>query len=634
MSIQEEQNLFMASISHELRTPLTSILGYGELLENTDLDNRQQEYLGRMLHSSKYLLSLVGDFLDIVKIKNNDISLEQKEVRLHTVLTECADVIKASLHKNVTLEVDIPFLNHTILADDRRIKQVMLNLLSNAAKFTQSGTIKFYVKDIIQEDKRTRVTVNIEDTGLGMSREVQEALFDPFVTGDSTQGFGLGLFISKEIIRLMDGEISVSSKEGEGSLFSVSFMVTKAQDKKFSKALSDKNILMLSDEDDYAQEFSAHLAGFDAAFQYHSSSQNITNTLRNILSHADEYDIAIFDMRNMSCTVSDVIATLRMLHPSIKCIALLDKETSVTTSNFDKIIHLPVEAKDLIFELEELSATEKNKDNSIIDFSHLKVLVVEDVEMSRDYIKEMLMISFSIDCDTAVNGKEAVAKAEATSYDIIFMDVRMPVMNGYEATREIRKFNKQVPIVCMSADVYEQDIETAKDSGMNSFIKKPLDRDEIKQSLLDLMGAGSRDAGLKVQSTLKNSENKWEETAEEQNSLELKRKAYDHLSKHFSDEVVAKLLKTATGSMEKYLDSIKQNVIDEDMKELTDDFHAIKGLLANLGLKEEAETAGELQDMFKLGNFQKVRYKKQAFLKSISSFLNELQKDRVAPQAK
>jgi signal transduction histidine kinase len=197
--IQEEQNLFMASISHELRTPLTSILGYGELLENTNLDYKQEEYLSRMLHSSKYLLSLVGDFLDIVKIKKNDIKLDQKEIRLHTILTECVDVIKANLHKNVSFEVDIPFLDYTILADDRRIKQVMLNFLSNAAKFTQSGVIKFYVKDIVEIDENVKITVNIEDTGAGMSKEVQQALFDPFVTGDSTQGFGLGLFIVRGV---------------------------------------------------------------------------------------------------------------------------------------------------------------------------------------------------------------------------------------------------------------------------------------------------------------------------------------------------------------------------------------------------------------------------------------------------
>ncbi len=627
MSIEKEQNLFMASISHELRTPLTSILGYGELLENTNLDSKQQEYLNRMLHSSKYLLSLVGDFLDIVKLKNNDISLDQKEVRLHTILTECADVIKTNIHKNVKFDVDIPFLNHTILIDDRRIKQVILNLLSNAAKFTQSGTIKFYVKDILYEQKQTRLTINIEDTGIGMSEEVQNALFNPFITGDSTQGFGLGLFISKEIIKLMDGEISVTSEEGKGSIFSLSFIVKKAQDKKYSKALSGKNILMLSDESEYTQKLSNLCINFDTTLQYYSSSQNITSTLRNILSQANEYDIAVFDMNHISYAAPDVISTLKMLHPSITCVALLDKGTSIQASNFDKLIHMPIDAKDLIFELEELSAILQKKDNSFIDFSHLKVLVVEDVEMSRDYIKEMFSVSFSINCDTAIHGKEAVEKTKNSSYDIIFMDIRMPVMNGHEATKEIRKFNKQVPIVCMSADIYEKDIEAAKNSGMDSFIEKPLDKDEIKQSLLNLTGTEVKDTEVRIQAKVKSKGSEWRETSTQYNTLELKRKAYDHLSKNFNDEIALKLLKTATESIEQYLNNIKENAIEKDMEKLVEDFHAIKGLLANLGLREEAKTAGELQDIFKVGNFQKARPIKQNFLKNMESFLNELQKD-------
>ena len=620
MSIEKEQNLFMASISHELRTPLTSILGYGELLESTDLNIKQQEYLGNMLHSSKYLLSLVGDFLDIVKLKDNDISLDLKEIRLHTILTECANVIKTNIHHHVSLEVDIPFLEHTVLADDRRIKQVMLNLLSNAAKFTKSGTIKFYVKDIVYEEEQTKITVNIEDSGMGMSEEVQKALFDPFVTGDSTQGFGLGLFISQEIIKLMDGEIKVSSKEGQGSIFSVSFTLKKAQDKQFSKALLGKNILILSDENEYTQKLSTLIERFNAKLQYHSSSQNITSTLRNILSQATEYDIAIFDMTNMSCSVTDIIATLRMLHPTIKCIALLNDENSIKHSIFDKVITFPISASNLIFELEELSAIEQNKENKYIDFSHLKVLVVEDVEMSRYYIKEMLSVSFSISCDTASNGKEAVEKAELTSYDIILMDIRMPVMNGYEATKAIRKFNKNIPIVCMSADVYEKDIEAAKDSGMDSFIQKPLDKDELKQSLLNLITTGTI-----VQSDIQVKSNKKVEISKGYNSLKSKEKAYNHLCINFTHEIASSLLVTAKNSIEEYINNVKKNYTDKNAKDLVENFHAFKGLLGNLGLEEDAHMAGELQDIFKLGYSDDAYVLKEDFLKSMTNFLNALE---------
>jgi CheY-like chemotaxis protein/anti-sigma regulatory factor (Ser/Thr protein kinase) len=625
--IQEEQNLFMASISHELRTPLTSILGYGELLENTNLDNKQEEYLSRMLHSSKYLLSLVGDFLDIVKLEKNDIKLDQKEVRLHTVLTECAEVINANLHKDVSFEVDIPFLNYTILADDRRIKQVMLNFLSNAAKFTQKGTIKFYVKEIVDIDQDVKITVNIEDTGAGMSEEVQQALFDPFVTGDSTQGFGLGLFISKEIIKLMDGEITVKSLEGEGSTFSVSFMVKKAQEKEFTKALFGKKVLMLSDESEFTQKVSMLLGDFNATLQHYSSSLNISNTLRDIFSNAREYDIVVFDMNTLSYPVPDVISTLRMIHPSIKCVALLDRYAFTCTSSFDRIINTPANAKDIIFELEELSASGSAKSSSVIDFSHLKVLVVEDVEMSSDYIKEMLFVSFSITCDTAINGLEAVEKAKVTDYDIIFMDIRMPVMDGHEATKEIRKFNTQVPIICMSADVYEKDIEAAKHSGMDSFIEKPLDKDEVKQSFLNLMDGGIKDIELKAQTIKHSKEGDGSSQSEKCDPLKLKQKAYSHLEKNFDNDVVEKLIKTAIQSIDKYINSIKSNMIEEDMSALAEDFHAIKGVLVNLGLKEQAASAGSIQNICQEGDFQKASSVKREFIMNMDCFLNELKKN-------
>ncbi len=625
--IQEEQNLFMASISHELRTPLTSILGYGELLENTKLDSKQEEYLSRMLHSSKYLLSLVGDFLDIVKLEKNDIKLDQKEVRLHTVLTECVEVIKANLHKDVAFEVDIPFLNYTIMADDRRIKQVMLNFLSNAVKFTQNGTIKFYVKEIVDIDNRVKITVNIEDTGTGMSEEVEQALFDPFVTGDSTQGFGLGLFISKEIIKLMDGEIFVKSLEGKGSTFSVSFMVEKAHEKAFSKVLFDKKILMLSDENEFTKKISYLLKNFNASLQSYSSTINISNTLRDIFSHAREYDIVVFDMNTLACPASDIISTLRMIHPSIKCVALLDKYSFSCTSSFDRLISTPSNAKDVIFELEELAAVGSAKSSSVIDFSHLKVLVVEDVEMSSDYIKEMLSVSFAISCDTAINGLEAVEKAKSTDYDIIFMDIRMPVMNGHEATEKIRKFNKKVSIVCMSADVYEKDIQAAKNSGMDSFIEKPLDKDEVKQSFLNLMDGEVKDIELKAQTIKHKKQREGTVPSEKCDPLKLKKKVYTHLEKNFDNDVISKLIETAIQSIEKYINNIKSNMIEEDMHALAEDFHAIKGVLANLGLKEQSSSAGGLQKICQEGEFQQNSSVKREFIMNMNCFLGELKKD-------
>jgi len=622
-TIEREQNLFMASISHELRTPLTSILGYGELLHQTTLDPKQNEYLERMLHSSKYLLSLVGDFLDIVKLKNNDISLDEKEVRLHTVLTECADVIKANLNKNVYFDVDIPFLDYTVKIDERRLKQVMLNLLSNAAKFTHTGSIKFYVKELTYNENDISVIVNIEDTGIGMSKEVQEALFNPFITGDSTQGFGLGLFISKEIIRLMQGEIQVDSHEGKGSLFSVSFKAKKSKEKRDSEALRHKNILMLSDNNEYTQHFTSQLKAFHATLQYHSASQDIAHTLRNILSSSMEYDIALFDLTTMDTSIPDIIPTLRMLHPRIQCIALKEKNQPLTHSHFDKVISLPIAAQNLIFELEALLAKDKKVSTSI-DFSHLKVLIVEDVEMNREYIQEMFLTSFSIECDTAIHGKEAVEKVKNSDYDIVFMDIRMPVMNGYEATQAIRQFNTQLPIICMSADVFEKDIQAAKTAGMNDFIEKPLNKEEIKQSFLNLMGIGTNTLTGNFDPHPKTQYKESDIDKEGESCVSLRATVIQHLSENFDNDIIEKLLLTAIESLESNLHSVTQHCKEKEYALLADDFHAIKGLLANLGLKEESQQAGELQTLLREEKNTEIHPLKERLMEKLTHFLEEL----------
>jgi len=624
MTSPEKQNLFMASISHELRTPLTSILGYGELLEETSLDSKQQEYLDRMLHSSKYLLSLVGDFLDIVKLEKNDIKLEQKEVRLHTILSECADVIKTNLQPNVFLDTKIPFLNYTILADERRIKQVILNILSNAAKFTTQGSIKFHVTDVKEMGEKVKIEIRIEDTGTGMSPEVQKALFDPFITSDSTQGFGLGLYISKEIIKLMDGEIVSTSKEGEGSTFTISFVVQKAQEKASKQILSGKKIIFVS-QTNYVnkEELEILLSKFNASLTCYGSDNN---TLKKLIDHAGEYDIVIFNMHTLPSSVSDIISTLKVVNPHIKCIGLVGKNTNLPKSNFDKLIYHSLEPKTILFELEEFTANEHIINTGFMDFSYLRVLVVEDVEMSYEYIQQMLSVSFSISCDLATNGKEAVEKVKNNTYDVVFMDIRMPLMNGYDATKAIREFNPDIPIICMSADVYAKDVEAAKEAGMNRFISKPIDKNEIKQVFLDLSGSKIRNNISRMPFNTEGQNEKFLLT--DCNPVELKEKAYQHLEELFDDNtVISGLLGKAVESIEKYLTNIKLNKIEENTAALVEDMHAMKGVLANLGLKKPSTIAGEIQKRFQSGDINNAYKIKNEFIQNITHFVNELKKD-------
>ena len=624
MTSQEKQNLFMASISHELRTPLTSILGYGELLEETSLDSKQQEYLGRMLHSSQYLLSLVEDFMDIVKLEKNGIKLEPQEVRLHTILSECADIIKTNLQQNVFFDLNIPFLDYTILADACRIKQVILNILSNSAKFTQNGTIKFHVTNIEDQNDKVKIEIRIEDTGSGISPEIQRALFDPFITSDSTQGFGLGLYISKEIIKLMEGEIIFRSKEGEGSTFTLSFIVKKAKNKISKQLLSGKKIIFLS-QTYYAQqeELKKCFNTFNASLVYYESNDD---SLKEIIEHVGEYDMIIFNMHPFSSAVSEVISTLKVIQPHIKRIGLIGENTNLPKSNFDKLIQGSLNPRDIVFELEAFSANEHIIHTGSMDFSYLRVLVVEDVAMSYEYIQQMLSVSFSINCDLATNGKEAVEKVKANTYDVIFMDIRMPVMNGYDAAKAIREFNTNIAIIYMSADVYAKDTQKGKEAELFRMIRKPLDKNEIKEVFLDLRSSQIKNHISRVPYVMEEAYTSDKITTYD--SLELKKKAYRHLKQLFNDElIISSLIEKAVKSIEKYLTRIRHNKIEQNTAALVEDIHAIKGVLANLGLKEASMIAGEIQKHFQSGELQEAYRRKNEFIQNIGYFVSELKKD-------
>ncbi|NOZ90773.1 MAG: HAMP domain-containing histidine kinase, partial [Epsilonproteobacteria bacterium] len=238
---------FIASVSHELRTPLTAILGYTELMGDTPLDNRQKRYIDNIIQSSNHLLALVSDLLDVAKIGDNRIDLVPKEVDLDDILNDCANLIRSKVHKGVELITDIPMPEYKVKVDDKRVKQIFINLLSNASKFTQKGSIRFYIKSLEPiENNQLKLIVKVDDTGNGIPKEILDTLFEPFQSTDKTQGTGLGLYISQKLAQMMGGDITVESKEGVGSSFTVTLIIERTRKKEIGKALNSSSIMMFS----------------------------------------------------------------------------------------------------------------------------------------------------------------------------------------------------------------------------------------------------------------------------------------------------------------------------------------------------------------------------------------------------
>jgi len=616
---------FIASVSHELRTPLTAILGYSELLDDTALNNKQKRYLDSMVQSSNHLLSLVSDLLDVAKIGDNRIELSPREIDLDDVLNDCANLIRSKISKDVDFIMDIPMLEYKVKADDKRLKQIFINLLSNAAKFTKKGSIRFYLQDIEEiADNKLKVSVNVDDTGNGIPPEVAQTLFDPFQSTDKTQGTGLGLYISQQIARLMDGEITVESQQGIGSRFQVSLIVEKSTKKEIGKALKRANIMMFADGDEFVEKVSKEFINLNVNFQNHDVTRgDITSSIVQMVASGRFYDIAIFDVDIFKNHTTDIAGTLKTINPHIKLIALAGEDNDKNLSEFELVINKPVSYQRFVKYTEEVYAKEFFDNNEEVDYSKLDILIVEDVELNREYEKEMLDNFFSITCDTAENGAVAVEKAHNKHYDAILMDMRMPIMDGLEATRKIREFNQQIPIICMSANVYKEDKLAAEESGMNDFIEKPLERADIESKLLKL---------INNEFNLQKSSEPKKETTVTASTLDsgsaMKQTALEHLKNNFNDTVSDKLFKKAISSINEYVKRIQHSFKEKDTKALIEDFHALKGVLANIGLKELANQAGELQKIAEKGDFMAIVDPKRKLLDLTELLLNQIKEEK------
>jgi len=591
---------FIASVSHELRTPLTAILGYTELMGDTPLDNRQKRYIDNIIQSSNHLLALVSDLLDVAKIGDNRIDLVPKEVDLDDILNDCANLIRSKVHKGVELITDIPMPEYKVKVDDKRVKQIFINLLSNASKFTKKGSIRFYIKSLEPiENNQLKFVAKVDDTGDGIPKEILDTLFEPFQSTDKTQGTGLGLYISQKLAQMMGGDITVESKEGVGSSFTVTLIIERTRKKEIGKALNSSSIMMFSKKSSFLDNLTKEFVNLGVNFQNHDiQNEDITSSLVHMIASGRFYDIGIFDIDSFEQNTEYIAGTFRAINPNIKLIALVDEDSSnINLNEFNRVVNKPISYQKFIKEVEETYDLELFGKNIKINYSNLDILIVEDVEINREYEKEMLNNFFGISCDTASNGKEAVKKAKEHNYDAILMDMRMPVMDGIEATKEIRQFNKTVPIICMSANVYKEDKISAENAGMNDFIEKPLDKQDIESKLIKLINK--------------------EFTSQNNKEDNIATIALKNLEKNFEKDVATKLFEKAKESIEKYIKRVELNFSKKDIKELIEDFHALKGVLSNLELKELANTAGELQDIAQRGDFLEIDKKYRGFIEKL-----------------
>ncbi len=506
---------FLNNMSHDIRTPMNAIIGFTTLAAS-HIDNKEQikNYLGKIMTSGNHLLSLINDVLDMSRIESGKVKIEEKETSLPEIMHDLKTIVQSDV-KSKQLEFYIDTLdvtNETIICDKLRLNQVLLNILSNAMKYTKpGGMVSVRVAQTAEAaDGRATYKFSVKDTGIGMSPEFLKHVFEPFEreqtsTVSGIQGTGLGLAITKNIVDMMGGTIEVESEVGKGSEFIVTFSFRVADapvEVQRLEQLENLKALVVDDDVNTCVSVSKMLSTIGMRPDWTTLGKEAVVRTKFALEQNEPYSAYIIDWLMPDMNGIELVRRIRKVIGDTAMVIILtaydwsDIEKEAREAGVTAFCSKPL----FLSELRNVLATpfakkksEEKAEEAELRFDGKKILLVEDNELNQEIAQSILeMAGFVI--DTADDGSVAVKKMKeqpAGTYDLILMDVQMPIMNGYEATRAIRalkdKKKSTIPIVAMTANAFEEDKKEALDAGMNGYAAKPIEIDKLMQTLKDIL---------------------------------------------------------------------------------------------------------------------------------------------------
>ena len=516
-SANRAKSTFLSNMSHDIRTPMNAIIGFTTLaLSNIDDTDRVKDYLGKTLASSNHLLSLINDVLDMSRIESGKIHLEEVEVNLSDVLHDLKTIVSGQIYaKQLELYMDaMDVTNEDVYCDKTRLNQILLNLLSNAIKFTPAGgTVSVRVRQLAGKVHGCgQYEFRIKDNGIGMSQEFAQKIFEPFErertsTVSRIQGTGLGMAITKNIVDMMGGTIEVQTAQGKGTEFTVCVpMRAQTEQRPVEKITELEGLKALVVDDDFntCDSVTKMLVKVGMRAEWTLSGKEAVLRARQALEMSDVYHAYIIDWRLPDMNGIEVTRQIRSLHDDTPIIILTaydwsDIEVEAKAAGVTAFCAKPMFMSDLRETLmsalgqKPADAVQRLLPEKNADFKGKHILLVEDNELNREIAQEILR-EYGFLVDSAENGAVAVEKVSTAapgSYDLVLMDVQMPIMDGYTATRKIRALDDparaKLPILAMTANAFDEDRRNALESGMNGFLSKPIVIDDLVQELRKIL---------------------------------------------------------------------------------------------------------------------------------------------------
>ena len=510
---------FLSRMSHEIRTPMNAILGMTTIAAAyIDDQRRVEDCLEKIGYSSKHLMALINDVLDMSKISEGKVRIAHEVFDLETVVESISSIIyPQAAARGLTFQVPLIDLSNTVMiGDSLRLNQILLNLLSNALKFTPAGgTVRLEIRQLQRKEDRIRLRFTVLDTGIGMSDAFLERLFVPFEQEDNrvaqnSGGTGLGMPITKNLVTLMGGTITVKSEVGKGTVFTIELDFDTPLDKdrvipQKTHELESLKVLITDDDRDSCIHASLLLKKMGILSDWVLTGQECVDRIRQSHQNGTDYDVCLVDLKMPDMDGVEVARKVREeVGPETTIIIITaydwtNIETNARKAGVDMFLTKPVFASTLYNALLSVTGIDRvvrapAEKKIRPELAGRHVLLAEDNELNREIAVELLQMA-GVTVDWAANGRIALDKflSGGDSYDLILMDVQMPVMDGYQATAAIRKSAhgraQTIPIIAMTADAFHEDIVKAEAAGMNGHLSKPIDPDLLYEKVAEYISS-------------------------------------------------------------------------------------------------------------------------------------------------